>query len=209
MIQQSWRYNLFGVRCFVRQLRIERVADDSSDGHDRAENDEVLRGRLHQRVDDVGRDEEFETEQEVVAEHLPQLAALAFYICPAHGGDFGAKESHDPAQHAEDNHQHTEDADPKRGMMEVFHWVVHAPKGLCGTPNLARNSLSRRIMQRLVGAARKTLHGLQRKSDRSAAGLTTRKPGTQPWALGRGPVGIWGWRECDGIEPGLQSVREN
>src|ERR1044071_6676896 len=98
MIRQSWRYYLFDVRFFVRQLRIERVADDGAYGHDRAENDEVLRGRLHQRVDDVGRDEEFETEQEVVAEHLPQIAALAFYICPAHGGDFGAEEPHNPAQ---------------------------------------------------------------------------------------------------------------
>ena len=124
------------------QFRIERVADDRPNRHNRTEDDEVLRGRLHQRGDDVSGDEKFEAKQEVVTEDLPQLAALAFDICPAHGGDFGTEEPHNPAQHAKDNHQHTQDADAKRGVMKVLHRVIHAVECLPDTPGAAINSLS-------------------------------------------------------------------
>jgi hypothetical protein len=67
----------------VRQLRVERVADDRANRHNRAKDDEILRGRLHQRLDDVRGDEKLQAQQQIITEHLAKFPALAFDIRPA------------------------------------------------------------------------------------------------------------------------------
>ena len=99
------------------QLRIERIADDGADQHNCSKHDQILHAGFHERVNDVRRDQKFQAQQKVIAEHMPEAFALVFDIRAAGRPKFGANKSHHAGSDAKDDHKHAEDSNAETGVV--------------------------------------------------------------------------------------------
>jgi ribosomal protein S18 acetylase RimI-like enzyme len=105
--------------CF--KFAVQRKADHCANGHDCAKEDHFLGFGLHEGVDNVGRDEEFEAEEQIVAENVVQLLARIVDGKAAGRGEFSANEPDEAGQHAKDDHENAQNADSETGMMKITH----------------------------------------------------------------------------------------
>ena len=133
---------------FLRlQLRVERETDDGANQHNCSEYDQVMHARFHQRVNDVGGDQELQAEQKVVTEHMAKSPALILNVRAACALDLAPEKAHHTAGDTEDNHQHTENADPETDMVKEFHRMAYPPKReSTGSLVVQTNAVTLRIM---------------------------------------------------------------
>src|SRR6266568_3512059 len=102
-------------------LSVERVADDGPDEHDRAENNHILDTWFHQRINDVGSDQKFQPEQQVVAQEMPEPLAVLFHSLAAHRQEFRPDKTDQAAGDAEDDNRYAQHTDPETRMMKICH----------------------------------------------------------------------------------------
>src|SRR5262245_22595778 len=89
------------------QFPVERIADDCADCDDRPQDEHFLRIWFHESVNDVGCDEKFEAEEQVITKDVAELPAFVVDRPPASGRNFSADESDQPRQNPENDHKDT------------------------------------------------------------------------------------------------------
>jgi len=105
--------------CF--EFAVQRKADHCANGHDCAKDDHFLGFGLYEGVNDVGRDKEFEAEEQIVAENVAQLLARIVDGKAAGRGEFSANEPDEAGQHTKDDHKNSQNANSETGMMKITH----------------------------------------------------------------------------------------
>src|SRR6516162_28687 len=100
----------------MRQFGIKRVADDGSNCHDGSQDNQVLGAGFHKRINNVGSDQELQSQEEVIAQNVPELLAFLIHAHAAGGRKFGTDEPDESAEDTKHDNQDAQNADPETGM---------------------------------------------------------------------------------------------
>ena len=76
---------------------------------------------FHQRINDVGSDQKFQPEQQVVAQGLPEPLAVLFHIHAAHRQEFRPDKTGQATGDAEDDNRYAQHTDPEARMVKICH----------------------------------------------------------------------------------------